>query len=39
MAAMAAVGVEEVHVSPGDDWVGFVRTLGTEVVPRLAEMR
>jgi F420-dependent oxidoreductase-like protein len=36
MAAMAEVGVQEVHVSPpGHDWVGFVRTLGTAVVPRL----
>jgi hypothetical protein len=38
MAALAEVGVEEVHVSPGDDWVGFVRDLGTAVVPGLREL-
>jgi F420-dependent oxidoreductase-like protein len=38
MEAMAAVGVEEVHVVPGEDPVGFVRALGTHVVPRLREL-
>ncbi len=35
----AAVGVEEVHVAPmSGDPVGFVRGLGTHVVPRLREL-
>jgi F420-dependent oxidoreductase-like protein len=38
MAAMADVGVQEVHVSPGEDWAGFVRALGTQVVPRLRQL-
>jgi F420-dependent oxidoreductase-like protein len=37
MAAMAEVGVEEVHVVPSeDDPVGFVRTAGEHLVPGLA---
>jgi F420-dependent oxidoreductase-like protein len=35
MRAMADVGVEEVHVMPGEDPVGFVQALGTDVVPAL----
>jgi F420-dependent oxidoreductase-like protein len=40
MSALAAVGVQEVHVTPlgaaAEDPVRFVRDLGTYVVPRLA---
>ena len=35
MAGMAAVGVEEVHVVPGSDPVGFTRAVGTHLVPVL----
>jgi F420-dependent oxidoreductase-like protein len=39
MAAMAELGVEEVHVVPPDsDPVGFVRALGDHLVPRLREV-
>ena len=42
MRDLAAVGIEEVHVLPlGDaaaDPVGFVRDLGTHVVPRLSRI-
>ncbi len=38
MAALAAVGVEEVHVVPGHDPVGFTRALGEHVVPRLRDL-
>lgn len=31
------VGVNEVHVMPGTDPVGFIRQLGEHVVPRLHE--
>ena len=38
MAAMAAVGVEEVHVVPEEDPVGFVRAVGTHLVPLLRDV-
>ena len=38
MEAMAGVGVEEVHVVPGDDPVGFVEGVGEHLVPRLADL-
>ena len=39
MAEMAAVGVQEVHLVPGEDPVGFVRAAGEHLVPRLNAMR
>jgi F420-dependent oxidoreductase-like protein len=38
MRAMADVGIEEVHVSAGEDPVAFVRELGEHVVPALREL-
>jgi F420-dependent oxidoreductase-like protein len=38
MTAMAEVGVEEVHVAPGDDPVRFVRWAGSSLVPRLRDL-
>lgn len=39
MRALADVGVDEVHVMPlQGDPVGFVRSLGQHVVPRLAQL-
>ena len=38
MRAMADVGVQEVHVMPGERSVEFVRGLGDDVVPVLKEL-
>jgi F420-dependent oxidoreductase-like protein len=39
MTAYAALGVSEVHVMPRDgDPVGYVRNLGTHVIPRIADL-